>query len=508
MNFPTSSRLVRKNWNFSFHQTEALYTLLEELLAPLGCAALVLPDGKALHVRPSSPADLATLPQAAALCHQYLRLRDGDIAIVNDPSSGGMSLSAITLVAGVRFETEAELLLVRRLDLAPLLTAHNRLDAEGVRIPPTPLASTSGLASDDAQINIELLGAIAAHPLAPRGLQASVLQALEEITVTIREIKSMARDPGSELKRAGFKRYFADCSRVFKAVMSRLPLGTTLVSSQLDTGETLKLRLEIGENRLHFDFAGTDGSTTIALTEVATFGACVAATAAALHDPIPLNAGSFEHLQVSTPAKTLLSGGQTSVGMFRGMNSGIAAVCALVETAFVNLNPALRAAGTAGCEGHFQIRFDDGRILTGRLAPGTGARKNAAGLAGYATWAPRVTHDLASIEKLERAFPVSVTFAGVRAGSGGQGKHPGGDGEIRALTVNMPGVFRWSLQGMTERPAGLESGRAGLAAQVEIVRAHRDGHEVFNQPEGEVALAVGDQIRVLSTGGGGYGEAE
>jgi len=220
---------VRKSWNFSFSQTEALYTLLEELLTPLGCAALVLPDGKALHVRPSSPADLATLPQAAALCHQYLRLRDGDIAIVNDPSSGGTSLSAITLVAGVCFE-DAELLLVHRLDLAPLLTAQNRLEAEGVRIPPTPLASA--LASD-TQINTELLGAIAAHPLAPRGLQASILQALKEIAVAIREIKSVARDPGSELKRAGFKRYFADCSRTFKAAMNnRLPLGTTLASSQ------------------------------------------------------------------------------------------------------------------------------------------------------------------------------------------------------------------------------------------------------------------------------------
>lgn len=497
MNAPI--RPIRKSWHFSLAQSESLYRLLDETLVPLGCSALVLPGGQALHMRPSGPADLATLPQAASLCLQYLRLGDLDGALLNDPFSGGTTLSELTLVVGVCFETagpEAEVLLARRIPLPVRLSETDKLDDQGVRIPPTPLATRG-------KLNMELLGAVSAHPLAPKNFADIVKTAFDEMLATAQEIKNLARDPGGEFKKANFKRYLTDSSLAFEVLMSRLPLGTTLVTTQLPSGETIKLQLEINEKRVHFDFAGTDASVQIGMTDLVTLGACVASTAAALKTPIPLNAGSFEHILVSTPSKTLLSS-RAPTGIFKGINTGVAAVCALVQTAFAKLNTSFRAAHGAGADGHFELRFKDGRVFSGRVAPGTGASKDQTGHDGIALWSSRLTATH-SIEREERKAPVTVSMAGLRGGSGGKGKLNGGDGALRVLTVAEPGEFRWSMGRMMERHDGIDSGRAGSQGEIEIVRANGTV-ETLSNSEGVTQIGSGDQIRIFAAGGGAYGE--
>lgn len=496
------ARAPKKSWHFSMLQSESLAFLLESFLTPLGHGALVLPEGKTLHLRTNRAQDIATLPQAALLCHQYLNLRDGDVAIVNDPYSVGTLLSDLTLVVGVRFEEnpgvdEIDLLLAQRISFPPRLPQSLALDSEGVRIPPTPVGRIDNLNSD-------LLNAIGAHPLAPENFVETVNEAGLKIEAVRQKLKIAGTDPGSELKKIDFKRYLADSARAFRNMLGRLPLGTVLHSTRLQPGgELLKLKLDVTETFLNFDFAGSDSSDSIHLTDLITFGACVAATLETFHLNLPLNSGTLEHFQVSTPAKTLLSG-RAPTGVFRGMQSGLGSVCNLVVHSFAKLNPSLRSAKGVGCRGYFEIEFENGQRLADSVAPGEGAQPNESGAHAHALWHPQDANSL-SVEELEKKYPLVVTQAGLRSNSGGKGSHLGGDGAVKAYRVKSNAKARWIFGPLMAKQEGLASGRSGLSGEIRIVRSSSQHVDEFTTPEGEVLLEPGDEIRFLAPGGGGFG---
>lgn len=557
-------RSQKRAWNFSLIRSENLGCILETLLADLASSALVLPNGRTLHLRADSPADFATLPQAASLCHQYLRLKPGQFAIVNDPYSGGTTLSEVTLVAGIQVDAfdavvqfdaiedrrpkggapgtpsagsgprgpaaaqsagffnssspaETDLLLVHRLRFEPRVPSGPDLDHEGVRIPPTPIGhvdldiSRRNGRQPACHLNDALLAAIGAHPLAPSDFAAVIRAAAENLGQLIERMKRLARDPASEFKKVNFKTYLSDSSLVCQTHLSRLPLGTSVASRALvPGGETIKLRLDVNEARVQFDFAGSDPSNRVALTELATFGACFAATESLLGVRLPMNSGTFEHFQVSTPAKTLFAG-RAPAGVFTGINFVIPDVCHLVLTAFSKLagkNSSYGLERTSPPLAFFTLEFEGGQVLGGTLAPGGNADKAQDGLSAFSAWGPR---DLKapSIEDLERVYPVQIMSSGLRSGAAGSGKHKGGDGEKKVFRVMRPGILRWSLGGQAFPQDGLEGGRAGRAAQILVLRADggsTDKQEDLTSAAGSTSLRAGDQIFLFASSGGGFGK--
>jgi N-methylhydantoinase B len=102
------------------------------------------------------------------------------------------------------------------------------------------------------------------------------------------------------------------------------------------------------------------------------------------------------------------------------------------------------------------------------------------------------------IEALETDFPLVVRELSVRRGSGGAGRHRGGDGIIRELEALEP--MRYTLIGERRRhsPRGAEGGADGTPGG-DLV----NGEAVPAKTEGE--LAKGDRLRIETPGGGGYG---
>jgi N-methylhydantoinase B len=103
------------------------------------------------------------------------------------------------------------------------------------------------------------------------------------------------------------------------------------------------------------------------------------------------------------------------------------------------------------------------------------------------------------VEALELEFPLRMTEYALRRGSGGKGRHDGGDGVIRELEALAP--LRYSL--ITERrrhaPPGAEGGEPGARG-----RNLLDGQELPAKAIGE--LAKGQRLRVETPGGGGHGK--
>jgi N-methylhydantoinase B len=102
------------------------------------------------------------------------------------------------------------------------------------------------------------------------------------------------------------------------------------------------------------------------------------------------------------------------------------------------------------------------------------------------------------VEALELEFPLRVTEYALRRGSGGAGRHHGGDGVVRELEALTE--MRYSL--LTERrrhaPPGADGGAPG-ARGCNLL----DGEELA--PKASGTLRAGARLRLETPGGGGYG---
>jgi N-methylhydantoinase B len=105
------------------------------------------------------------------------------------------------------------------------------------------------------------------------------------------------------------------------------------------------------------------------------------------------------------------------------------------------------------------------------------------------------------IEALEHAYPLRVRHYGLRAGSGGDGRHPGGDGVRR--DVELLGAATVSL--LTERRASTPAGAAGGGAGDRRERADPRRCAERLPAKATLDLLPGDVLSIRSPGGGGWG---
>jgi N-methylhydantoinase B/oxoprolinase/acetone carboxylase alpha subunit len=109
------------------------------------------------------------------------------------------------------------------------------------------------------------------------------------------------------------------------------------------------------------------------------------------------------------------------------------------------------------------------------------------------------------IEALERAFPLRVRRLRLRDGSGGAGRHQGGDGIERDVEVLEDVTLSLITERRTSRPWGLAGGGPGAPGENWVLR---DGDEGGAEPLPDkctIRLRPGDVLRIRTPGGGGYG---
>jgi N-methylhydantoinase B len=102
------------------------------------------------------------------------------------------------------------------------------------------------------------------------------------------------------------------------------------------------------------------------------------------------------------------------------------------------------------------------------------------------------------VEALELQYPLRVERYGLRLGSGGYGRHRGGDGVLRELRVLEPCRLSIISERRAHAPRGERGGddgtpgRNGLNGEPLPAKVTRD-------------LEAGDVVRIETPGGGGYG---
>jgi N-methylhydantoinase B len=137
------------------------------------------------------------------------------------------------------------------------------------------------------------------------------------------------------------------------------------------------------------------------------------------------------------------------------------------------------------------------------VAGGMGARPAANGMSGVHT---HMTNSLNTpAEALEYAYPLRVREYRLRKGSGGRGKHRGGDGVVREIETLVAARMSLLCDRRKRGPYGLFGGADGAPGINELIS---NGKKSKLASKGSHDLKPGDRIRIETPGGGGFGNAD
>lgn len=469
--------------------------LMQNALPDSGGTALVSGDGQCLWLKTDWALDGTTLPHAAHIAHTFFNLKKGDLVLLNDPYSGGTWLSDLTFVTAFKVGTE-DVLLARRIRLKPRRAAE-KIDLEGVRIPPTPLMHND-------ELNLEVLKAIRNHPSADPNLEVLVLAEIEKIQKLAAHIGWVLANSGIIPNKKWIKDFNSMAHDNFARKLKEVSFGESTVEWPLEDGGRVRLRLEVKDDHVVFDFTGTTNATQLALTDSLTLSACVGTLAHEMKIPQPWITGMIQNFALQAPQGSIVHAKYPAPAVF-GCTEGANLLSVLVLKALSQIDKQFVQGmnGVSSCpieiEFHKTLKFFD------QTPAGLGAHSGRKGIHGSSIIRTFQYYD--SIEQIEKNYPLMVRTLSYRQGSGGHGRYLGGMGITKQFEVLEPCTLRWKWLAQTLKSEGAEGGKTSIPAELQIMRAGQSERE--NLPtSGEIKLSAHDQIILHSAGGGGFGAVE
>jgi 5-oxoprolinase (ATP-hydrolysing) len=148
------------------------------------------------------------------------------------------------------------------------------------------------------------------------------------------------------------------------------------------------------------------------------------------------------------------------------------------------------------------LTFGDDRLqYYETIAGGAGAGPGFDGCAAVQT---HMTNSrLTDPEILEAKFPVLVREFAIRHGSGGAGRNHGGDGVVRRLEFRAPLTGALLANHRRVAPFGLAGGQPAAVGEAHLRRA--SGRLEKLGATAQFDVGPGDELTILTPGGGGFG---
>lgn len=464
------------------YKIELLHSLLNDFLQ--GEAALMTNEGDVLAVRGKHPTTYGTLNTAATLVGKYLKLQEGDIAILNDPYSGGSTLDEMTFIMAV----SEDLLWVCRRPMTKSLQTGKSVEDEGLRIPPTPLRQ-------NGKVNEVILTAMQAHPACPPHFAEWIKSHFAEMILQAQKLHNTLQAIGFEITAELIEDYLELSKNLAQQKISENASGETRVDIVLDSGELLRLNLEIHQGKIKMDFGGTSAAKMIHLTESAAFGTCFHTISRYYKFTNYANSGTFSSLQVTQPSGCWLMA-KYPASTLKGMTSGVAALQTAIELALTHLHAKKEKALSCYSPLTVQLQRGTARAVV-RLQGGKGALTNKNGF-------PAQIENL-SIEMLERELPLKVLCADRRPSVGGQGKFSGGRGLMMKVEALEDIEAIWLSDLTLHRPRLTKNCSHGDPCEVSL---DSNGTTKILPVLGNQKILKGEVLILCSGSGGGFGKAE
>ncbi len=477
-------------------------------------------DGGLVANAPHIPVHLGAMGETVrAVRARFPDLAAGDVVVTNDPFQGGSHLPDVTVVtpvfagdasppqagaqraAGERSQPARPSFYVasrgHHADVGGVtpgsMPAHStRLDEEGVVIEPMRLVcdgrldevairAVLGSGSHPARSPEDNLADLEAMVAANRAGEALVLEVVGErglaaVETTMRQLQQAAA--GKVAHEIG-----------------RLPDGAHRFADAMDDGTPVCVELRVDGERMTIDFAGTGPASpgNLNAPPAVVQAAVIYVLRTLVAERIPLNGGCLHPVEIRVPPGSLLD-----------PPPGSAVVGGNVETSQrvvdVLLGALGRVAASQGTMNNVAFGTEDfGYYET--LGGGSGAGPDFDGASGVHTHMTNTR--ITDPEVLEERYPVHLESFALRRGSGGAGRHRGGDGLVRRWRFLAPVTVSLLTERREKAPWGQAGGEPGARGRNAVERADGRVEELPGRATAE--LAAGDVLVVETPGGGGCG---
>ena len=178
---------------------------------------------------------------------------------------------------------------------------------------------------------------------------------------------------------------------------------------------------------------------------------------------VPANAGAFRAFEVIAPAGTIINA-RPPAAVAGGNVETSQRVVDVVLGALAQAIPDRIPAASCGTMSNVVIGgYDPAResafTYYETLAGGMGGHPRGPGLSAVQTHMTNTKNT--PVEALEHAYPLRVRRYAIRAGTGGAGASPGGDGLVREIEALAPCRAALLTERRTSRPYGVRGGLPG-----------------------------------------------
>jgi N-methylhydantoinase B len=447
------------------------------------------------------PVHLGAMPEAVKAVMER-GPRPGDVFAVNDPYSGGTHLPDITLVSWLTVDDEHLGFAVTRAhhsDVGGMRAGSMPGDSreifqEGLVIPPIRLVREGVLDED-------VLGLVLANSRTPELRRGDLMAQAAANRLATGRIGELVHRRGLDTVRAAFREVIEYTERMSRQTIRSLPSGRYVAESEIEgdgvVEDDIPIRVAVGieDDRMHIDFTGTaeaaQGNVNCPLS--VTRSACYFAFRVLLPIDIPANAGAYRPISIHAPEGSLVNARSPSAVVAGNVETSQR----IADTVLL----ALSAAADVPAQG--QGTMNNLVIGSSRwtyyetLGGGQGASSRGDGDSGVHVG---MTNTLNTpIEALELEYPLRVERYELVYGTGGSGQYRGGDGLVRSVRVHEPASLSLLTDRRRHAPAGVRGGGPGILGRNLV-----NGEEV--SAKGSRELLAGDEVTVVTPGGGGWGE--
>jgi N-methylhydantoinase B len=481
-------------------------------------SAVFSANGDLIAMGDDMPVHLGSMPMSVRAVLDSLPMHNGDVALLNDPFRGGTHLPDITMVAPVFLSRTAKpsFFVANRAHHADVggmfpgsMGLCREVAQEGVRIPPVKLMHRGTM---DRQV----LDILLANVRTPHEREGDLTAQMGACRIGVERMLELVERFGHAHLVRGVGEMIKGSERLMQGVLAALPAGEWSADDFLDDDGVesgpLVIRVSIRNDPRHrravVDFSGTAPQAPSSINAVfaVTWAAVFYVFRCLLPPGAIATAGLMRPVRVVAPERSIVNAAPPAAVAGGNVETSQRIVDVLLR-ALAQALPERVPAASSGTMNNLTIGGVDPRngqpyTYYETIAGGLGASLKSPGASGHHA---HMTNSLNTpIEALEYAYPFRMIRYAIRRGSGGAGRHHGGDGLVREIELLGDAQVTMLSDRRTTEPWGLAGGDPGARG---ATTASIGGSAEKLPGKCTRTMKAGNRLRVESPGGGGWGKA-
>ncbi len=431
-------------------------------------------------------------------------LQPGDQVIMNSPILGGTHLPDITLYKPVFYDNELISFTANRAHHADIggITPGSipgnstEIYQEGLIIPPIKLIIYN-------KIDRDILALIMANTRTPHERRGDIMAQVGANNHGELKILDFISNYGIETFHELEHELLERTRIILKSRLGKLPTGQYFGKDVLEyKQDLLKIMVNVEiKDTITVDFNGTsvEPRANINAPLAVTHSAVYFFFRTILGNDIPINSAFYEFFKITAPEGSIVNAPNGSPVVGGNVETSQRIVDTLLNAFSKTIELPAQSHGTMN-----NISFGNGNYtFYETLGGGSGAGRGQQGQDGVHVYMTNTKNT--PIEVIEATYPLLCTGYSLRIESSGMGRWPGGKGIMKSYTVLEPCTFSVISDRRVIEPKGINGGQNGGTGKNIIIK---NGEKKELHSKTTIALEVGDEVIILTPGGGGYGKLD